>query len=186
MKHLIPLFTELRAVLIIATMIFGAFSTVAQSTTGYRSIVLTHTVDNEVTQVNLSEDLEVKIDGTFLVIENDSYQINLPISLIADWSYSTSTVEETEEEETTKPEDIRVGVESVEDDTVPPFEMGANVIKFRGLPADTPIVVTDMAGKQLFSYQASGYWEMSLDGLRSGQVYLLIVGNRGYKISVKR
>lgn len=157
----------------------------AQST-GYRSIVLTHTIDDEVTQVNLSEDLEVKIDGAFLVIENDSYQINLPISLIANWSYSTSTVEESEQEEITKPEDIRVGVESVENDDQPPFEIGDNVLKFRGLPANTPITVTDMAGKQLFNYQASGYWEMSLDGLRSGQVYLLIVGNRGYKIAVKR
>ncbi|MCD8395046.1 MAG: hypothetical protein LUC85_09490 [Bacteroidales bacterium] len=185
MRHLIPIHTHLRAVLIIATLFLGAFSAMAQST-GYRSIVLTHTVDNEVTQVNLSEDLEVKIDGSFLVIENDNYQINLPISLIANWSYSTSSVEETEEEENTKPEDIRVGVESVGEDNQPPFEMGANVIKFRGLPTNTPIMVTDMAGKQLFNYQASGYWEMSLDGLRSGQIYLLMVGNRGYKISVKR
>lgn len=185
MRHLIPLYTELRAVLITAALILGAASAWAQST-GYRSIVLTHTVDDEVTQVNLSEDLEVKIDGSLLVIENDSYQINLPISLIANWSYSTATVEEAEQEDTTQPDDIRVGVEKVEDDNEPPFEMGANVLKFRGLPDSTPIVVTDIAGKQLFNYQASGYWEMSLDGLRSGQVYLLIVGNRGYKISVKR
>ncbi|MDE7411754.1 MAG: T9SS type A sorting domain-containing protein [Paramuribaculum sp.] len=157
------------------TLALGLTSVAAYGA-GYKSVVITKD-DNTTLAITMEDDLTSEVrDGEF-VLQCSKGSLAWPVSEVKKFTFSAELGESFEEH-------LLAGVDTPVADAVVLVNNLDNVT-MENLPADTQVMLVNVAGQVLHNAVVTGHHSVSLSGLSTG-VYVLTYGNKSLKIAVAK
>lgn len=154
----------MKKILFLLLVAFGAFLASAK---GYNSLKVNLSNGSTVTIV-LSDDLQVSFTDDNLVAQGKFADVQIAKNDIDTFEH------------------IYDASSSISDATVGGTKMSqqGNNLNFSNLPTNTTLHVFDTGGREVMSENASGDFNLSLDGLTPG-IYIVVVNNQSYKVVIR-
>ncbi len=156
------------------TMALG-LSCMSAYASGYKSVVITKD-DNSTLAITMEDDMTSMVQDGEFVLQCSKGLLAMPVSEVRKLTFSAEPGENIE--------DQLAGVDTPVADAVVLVQNLDNVT-MENLPADTQVMLVNIAGQVLHSAVVTGHHSVSLRGLSSG-VYVLTYGNESLKIAVAK